>query len=326
MKILFIGGTGVISTSVSQLCIEKGFELYLLNRGKSSRQAPGGAKIITGDINDVASVKKLLEGHKFDSVVDWIAFTEDDVKRDFELFKEKTGQFVFISSASIYNPKRSMPITENTPVENPFWKYSQAKIACENYLMKVYKEENFPVTIVRPSHTYDKTKVPIRIEYLPLHRMKTGKPVIIHDDGNSLWTLTHTKDFAKGFIGILGNPKTIGEVYQITSDETLTWNQIAQTLADKMGCELKIAHLPSEFIAKYDEEWGAGLFGDKANDAVFDNSKIKSLVPDFKATIPFSKGAEEIAGWYSDPKNQIVDYELDKLMDKMIDDYSKISK
>lgn len=321
MKILFIGGTGVISTSCSNLCIEKGYELYLLNRGRSFRRFPVKSKVLTGDINDTDSIKNLISKDKFDVVVDWIAFNENDVKRDYELFIDKTDQFIFISSASVYSPKHNIPITENTPIENPFWAYSRAKIDCEKYLMKVYKENNFPVTIVRPSHTYDKTKNPLRVDYLPFYRMKNGKKIIIHDNGNSLWTLTHTKDFAKGFVGLLGNPKTIGEAYQITSDEALTWNKIAQTLADKAGYDLKIVHIPSTFIAKYDEEWGAGLLGDKANDAVFDNSKIKSIVPDFKATIPFSQGAEEIVEWYSDSKNQHIDHHLNSLMDKIISDY-----
>jgi len=322
MKVLFIGGTGVISSSCSQLCLKKGYDLFLLNRGKSIRTAPEGAKIISGDINDVEAIKKLIEKEKFDSVVDWIAFSAENVKRDYELFRDKTEQYVFISSASAYSPKRVLPITEETPLENPYWAYSRAKIDCENYLMEKYREEKYPVTIVRPSHTYDKTKNPIRVNYLPFYRMKNGKPIIIHDEGKSLWTLTHTKDFAKGFVGLLGNQKTIGEAYHITSDEVLTWNKIAETLAEKAGYEIKISHIPSEFIIKYDEEWGAGLFGDKANDAVFDNSKIKIIVPDFKATIPFSQGAAEIVEWFSNPQNQNVDAKLDALMDKIISDYS----
>jgi len=326
MKVLFIGGTGVISTSCSQLCLEKGYDLFLLNRGKSIRTAPEGAKIISGDINDVEAIKKIIEKEEFDSVVDWIAFSENNVKRDFELFRDKTAQYIFISSASAYSPKRTLPITEKTPLENPYWAYSHAKIDCENYLMEKYREEKFPVTIVRPSHTYDKTKNLLRVDYLPFYRMKNGKPIIIHDEGKSLWTLTHTKDFAKGFVGLLGNQKTIGEAYHITSDEVLTWNKIAETLAETAGFEVKISHIPSKFIAKYDEEWGAGFLGDKANDAVFDNSKIKSIVPDFKATIPFSRGAAEIVEWFSNPQNQNIDAKLDALMDKIISDYSGIIK
>ncbi len=324
MKILFIGGTGVISHSCSQLCIEKGYDLFLLTRGKSFRSTPPGANIINGDINDVDSIKELISAHKFDAVVDWIAFTQKNVERDLELFRDKTEQYIFISSASAYSPKRKIPITEDTPLENPYWAYSRAKIECENYLNDKLEREYFPVTIVRPSHTYDKTKTPLRADYLPFHRMKNNKQIIIHDDGSGLWTLTHTKDFAKGFVGLLGNKKTIGEKYHITSDEVLTWNKIAEILASKAGYELNIAQIPSGFIAKYDDEWGAGLLGDKANDAVFDNSKIKSVVPDYEAIISFEKGAEEIVEWYSDSQNQIINCDIDNFMDKIISEYSSV--
>jgi nucleoside-diphosphate-sugar epimerase len=325
MKILFIGGTGVISSECSKLCIEKGMELYLLNRGISKRNVPSEAKIITGDIRNVEAIKSTLENYSFDVVVDWIAFNEDHVKADHEIFNGKTGQYIFISSASVYQkPIPALPITEETPIDNKFWAYSRAKIDCENYLMKAYREENFPVTICRPSHTYDKTKNPLRVDYLPFYRMKNGKPIILHDDGNSLWTLTHSKDFAIGFVGLLGKNEAIGEVYQITSDETLTWNQIAKLLADKAGYELKLAHIPSEFIKKCDDEWGDGLLGDKAYSVKFDNSKIKKLVPEFQCTIPFSKGAEEIADWYVNRKeNQVVDEKLDAHMDDIINKFGK---
>ncbi|MCL4549353.1 MAG: SDR family oxidoreductase [Bacteroidetes bacterium] len=323
MKVLFIGGTGVISSACSQLCVEKGYDLFLLNRGTSFRATPKDAEIIHADIRDVDTVKNAIGNRAFDVVVDWVAYNKEQVKNDFSLFRDKANQFIFISSASAYQkPVQKLPITEETPLENPFWSYSQAKIDCENFLMKVYREEKFPVTICRPSHTYDKTKTPLRADYLPFHRMKLGKKIIIHDDGNSLWTLTHTRDFAKGFVGLLGNPQAVGEAYHITSDEVLSWNKIAETLAMKAGYDLQIAHLPSSFISQHDKEWGDQLFGDKANNAVFDNSKIKKLVPDFEATIPFSQGAEEIVEWYSDPKNQIVDYNLDALMDKMICDFN----
>ncbi len=321
MKVLFIGGTGVISSSCSQLCVEKGYDLFLLNRGTSFRAAPKDAEIINADIRNAAAARSALGSQTFDVVVNWVAYNQKHVRNDFNLFRDKTNQYIFISSASAYQkPVQKLPITEETPLENPFWSYSRAKIDCENFLMKVYGEEKFPVTICRPSHTYDKTKTPLRADYLPFHRMKLGKKIIIHDDGNSLWTLTHTRDFAKGFAGLLGSPTTIGEAYQITSDEVLTWDAIAETLAEKAGYDLHVAHLPSNFISQYDKEWGDSLLGDKANNAVYDNSKIKKLVPEFKATIPFSQGAEEIVEWYSDPRNQIVDYNLDALMDRMIND------
>lgn len=323
MKILFIGGTGVISSSCSELCIEKGFDLFLLNRGISFRTPPPGTKLIHADISDIKSVDSALNNQSFDVIVDWIAFNEDDVKRDYELFRNRTKQYIFISSASAYQkPPQKLPITEEVPLINPYWKYSQAKIDCENYLISRFKEDGFPVTICRPSHTYDKTKPALKAGYLPFHRMKTGKKIIIHGDGNTLWTLTHTLDFARGFIGLIGNQDTIGQAYHITSDETLTWNQIAETLSVKSGYELKSIHIPIDFIAQYDKEWGAELYGDKAYDTYFDNSKIKSIVPDFKATIPFEEGALEIAEWYSQSSNQILNAELDLTMDRIITEFA----
>jgi nucleoside-diphosphate-sugar epimerase len=320
MKVLFIGGTGVISSECSKLCIEKGMDLFLLNRGKSFRTAPEKARVINADIRDVDAVQNAIAGQRFDVVVDWIAFNEEHVKNDFQIFNNLTEQYIFISSASAYQkPIPKLPITEETPLENRFWAYSRAKIDCEKYLMRMHRENGFPVTIVRPSHTYDQTKNPLRIDYLPFHRMKENKPIIIHDDGNSLWTLTHTRDFAKGFVGLLGNKNSIGEAYQITSDETLTWNEIASLLADKAGYDLKIAHIPTELIKKYDDEWGDGLLGDKAHSVKFDNSKIRKIVPEFNPQIKYAEGAAEIADWYVHKKmNQYVDNNLDQLMDKII--------
>lgn len=324
MKILFIGGTGVISSSCSELCIEKGFDLFLLNRGKSFRTPPQKAKLINADISDIKSVESALNNQSFDVIVDWIAFNENDVKRDYELFHNRTKQYIFISSASAYHkPPIKLPITEDVPLVNPFWKYSQAKIDCENFLMNRYLEDGFPVTICRPSHTYDKTKPALRIGYLPFHRMKNGKQIIIHGDGNTLWTLTHTRDFARGFIGLIGNTNTIGQAYHITSDETVTWNQIAEILADKSGYELNPIHIPIEFIAQHDKEWGAELYGDKAYDTYFDNSKIKKIVPEFDAAIPLQSGAEEIADWYKQPSNQNVNESLDNMMDIIISNFEK---
>jgi nucleoside-diphosphate-sugar epimerase len=327
MKVLFIGGTGVISSACSELCIEKGFELYLLNRSRSFRTTPAETKVINADIRDLESCKAALANEKFDIVVDWIAYTEEHVKNDFDLFRDKTDQYIFISSASVYHkPPLKLPITEDTPLHNPFWNYSQGKIDCENYLMKVFSEENFPVTICRPSHTYDKTKIALYGGYTALSRMKNDKEVIVHEDGNTLWTLTSAKDFAKGFVGLIGNLKTIGQAYHITSDETLTWNQIAETIAHAAGVKLKIAHLPSEFISKYDSEWGCNLFGDKGYSTVFDNSKIKSAVPNFKATISYSEGIQEIIEWFSHMENQTVNHELEEVMDKMINDYGSLQR
>lgn len=318
----------MISSECSKLCVEKGIDLFLLNRSKSHRTPPANATVIKADIRNIGAAQNAMAGHKFDVVVDWIAFNKEHVKNDFELFRNKTEQFIFISSASAYQkPIPKLPITEETPLANPFWAYSRAKIDCENFLMRMYKENGFPVTIVRPSHTYDETKNPLRVDYLPFHRMKNNKPIIIHDDGNSLWTLTHTKDFAKGFIGLLGNKKTIGEAYNITSDETLTWNEITKLLAEKAGYDLKIAHISSEFIKQYDEEWGDGLLGDKAHSVRFDNSKIKTIVPEFNPQIKFAEGAAEITDYYVHKKmNTYVDDNVDQLMDKLIHDFSIFSE
>ena len=322
MKILFIGGTGVISTACSELCIEKGFDLYLLNRNLSFRKSPKDAKHLFADIRDTNAVTTILAKEKFDVVVDWIAYNEEDVKNDFNLFKDRTAQFIFISSASAYNkPPLTSPITEEIPLHNPFWAYSRGKIESENYLMKRFTEKDFPVTICRPSHTYDKTRFPLYGNNTAFNRMKQNKKVIIHGDGNTLWTLTNAKDFAKGFIGLFGNPETIGEAYHITSDETLTWNEIAKIIAESAGLELKMSHLPVDFIAKYDPEWGSNLLGDKSYSTVFDNSKIRKIVPEFKASISYSEGVKEIIDWYAKEENQVVNLELDTLMDKMIADF-----
>ena len=327
MKILFIGGTGVISSACSELCVEKGDDLYLLNRNQSFRKPPARARMLNADIRDVNAVKAVLREEKFDSVVDWIAYTEEHVKNDYEIFRDKTDQYIFISSASAYiKPPVKLPITEDTPLKNPFWEYSRNKISCENYLLDTFGRNNFPVTICRPSHTYDKTKISLYGGYTVLNRMKLGKEVILHDDGNSKWTLTNARDFAKGFAGLIGNSKTLGEAYHITSDEILTWNQIAEIIASAAGQELKLTYMPSEFISGYDDEWGYNLLGDKSYDTVFDNSKIRGIVPDFKAAIPYSEGVKEIIKWYSDKVNQIVNTELDSRMDRMIADYKSLNK
>jgi nucleoside-diphosphate-sugar epimerase len=324
MKVLFVGGTGVISTSCSELCIKHGIDLYLLNRGMSPRISPEGAKILRGDMQDVAHIKRILSGHTFDVVVNWIALEKKDVERDYELFRDHTAQYVFISSASVYHkPIIKLPITEDTPLYNPGWEYAQAKIDCENYLMHLFRQNNFPMTIVRPSHTYDQTRSPIRLDYTFLHRLKRGKKILIQDDGTSPWTLTHARDFAKGFIGLLGNIKSLGEAYHITSDEVLTWNQIAHILADQAHCEARIAYIPAEFVIRYDAGWGKNLTWDKRYPGVFDNSKIKTIMPDFKATIPFEQGAKEIVDWYnSHPEYQIVNQNFDMMVDRIIKDYN----
>jgi nucleoside-diphosphate-sugar epimerase len=321
MKVLFIGGSGVISAASSALAVERGIDLYLLNRGESTRAIPDSAKVLRGDIRDKDSAKSALGELRFDAVVDWIAFAGEHVETDLELFGNRTNQYIFISSASAYQtPPGNLPVTESTPLANPFWQYSRDKIACEERLMRAYREEGFPVTIVRPSHTYDRTKIPLKGGYAAIDRMRKGKKVIVHGDGTSLWTLTHTDDFAKGLVGLLGSDRAVGESFQITSDEFLTWNRIYELTARAAGTTANIVHIPSDVIARYDAQWGAELFGDKAQSMIFDNTKIKRLVPDFAATIPFSRGVEEIVNWYdADPSRQVVDENLDQLMDKIIE-------
>lgn len=325
MKVLFIGGTGCISSACSELAVKRGFDLYLLNRGETDRKIPSSAKIIRGDIRNKQSALNALGEHKFDVVVDFIAFTPEHIETDLELFQNRTNQFIFISSASAYQtPPVNLPVTESTLLSNPFWQYSRDKIACEERLIKAYREENFPITIVRPSHTYDETRLPLKGRYTVIDRMRKGKKIIVHGDGTSLWVLTHHTDFAKGFVGLLGNSQAIGEVFHITSDFLLTWNEIYQLSARAAGTTAKIVHIPSEILAKYDEEWGAELFGDKGHSMIFDNSKIKRLVPDFNCTTPFSRGIEEIIAWHdADVSRQIVDEKLDQLMDKIIADWEK---
>ncbi|ADI14603.1 SDR family oxidoreductase [Truepera radiovictrix] len=326
MRVLFLGGTGVISSACSQLAAERGVELYVLNRGRTARPVPEGATLLQGDVRDPASVEAALGGlgfRVFDAVVNWIAFTPEHLEADLALFRDRTRQYVFISSASAYQtPPQRLPITESTPLRNPYWRYAQGKIACEERLTQAYRDEGFPMTIVRPSHTYDRTLLPFDGGYTVLDRMRRGAKVIVHGDGTSLWTLTHHRDFALGFVGLLGNPQALGEAFHITSDEVLTWNQIVDLVARAAGTEARVVHLPSELIAAFDAEWGAGLLGDKAHSMVFDNTKIKRAVPEYRATVPFARGAEEIIAWFdADPARGRVDARMDALMDRMIGAY-----
>lgn len=320
MRALFIGGTGIISSACSERALAQGMELYLLNRGESSRPVPDGAKVLRGDIRDPESVRRALGDLEFDAVVDWVAFTPEHIETDLALFTGRTRQYVFISSASAYQkPLGHLPITESTPLHNPFWGYSRDKIACEERLTRAYREDGFPVTIVRPSHTYDRTLLPMDGGWTVVDRMRRGKPVIVHGDGTSLWTLTHHRDFAVGFVGLLGRPAVLGEAVQITGDEWLTWNQIFELVAGAAGVKPQLVHVPSETIAAFAPDWGAGLLGDKAHSVIFDNSKIKRLVPEFRATIPYARGVREVLAWYdADPARQVVDEGLDRLMDEII--------
>jgi nucleoside-diphosphate-sugar epimerase len=285
-----------------------------------------GAYRITGDIKSPGEIRKVLGDHTWDVVVNWIAFTEKDIEQDIELFKGKTGHYVFISSASVYQKPPSHPvITESTPLANPYWDYSRNKIACELKLNREYRETGFPVTIVRPSLTYN-TVIPVAVgsweDYTIVDRIKNGKKIIVHGDGTSLWTITHAEDFAKGFCGLVGNIQAIGHSFHITSDELLTWNQIYQLVAEAAGAPADIIHIPSDFIAQFSDSLKGSLLGDKAVSVIFDNTKIKTFVPGYKAVIPFKEGIKRTIAWFeADPSRMKIIEENNRLMDKIIDAY-----
>jgi nucleoside-diphosphate-sugar epimerase len=324
LRVLFIGGSGIISAACSQLAAERGIKLSVLNRGATHlRPLPPEATVLHGDIRDHLAAREALGDLEFDAVVDWVAFTPEHVQADIELFHGRTGQYVFISSASAYQtPPARVPVTESTPLRNPFWQYSRDKIAGEDLLVEAYRQTGFPATIVRPSHTYDRTSIPFDGKWTALARMRAGKEVVVHGDGTSLWTLTHSADFARGLVPLLGHPRTIGDAFHITSDDVLTWNQIAEALAAAAGVTARLVHVPSDAIAAADAAWGAGLLGDKAHSMVFDNSKLRSVVPGYRAEIPFEQGAREIVGWHDeDPARQQADARLDAVMDKLVAAY-----
>jgi len=326
MKVLMIGGTGTISMAITRLLCQSGWEVYLLNRGSRRAETPAGIHWIQADMNEEAAVQQAIQGLQFDCVCQFIGFEPRQVERDIRLFSGKTKQYLYTSSASAYHkPGADYRITEGTTLANPYWQYSRNKIACEEVLMKAYREQQFPVTIIRPSHTYDNRSVPLGVHgdkgsFQVLKRMLEGKPVIIHGDGTSLWTMTHNTDFAKGYVGLMGNPHAIGEAFQITNDETLTWNQIYSTIARCLGVELKPYYVSSYFLAatgKYDML--GSLIGDKANSVVFDNRKLKAAVPDFRPTVRFEQGvAEAIANVMTHPELQQEDPAFDAWCDQVI--------
>ncbi len=323
MKILFIGGTGNISAAVSRLLAARGHELHLLTRGKREASIPG-ARSIAADINDPAQVASLLDAGTWDAVVDWIAFKQSDVERDIALFKGRTRQYLFVSSATVYQKPPQRPvITESTPLGNPYWQYARDKIACELRLTDAFREHGFPATIVRPSHTYD-TVIPLAIgaweDFSIIKRMRQGKKVVVHGDGTSLWTLTHSEDFAKGLAGLLGNPQAVGHAFHITSDEVLSWNQIYGIVAEAAGAEARLVHIPSDLIARLEPSLEGTLLGDKSHCALFDNAKIKSFVPDFRATIPFREGIRRTLAWFeASPQRMSSSGEADRLLDGLIE-------
>lgn len=328
MKVLFIGGTGVISAACTRLASERGIDLTLLRRGQRSASIPVGVKTIAADIHDASASAQALAGASFDAVVDFLAFTPADIERDLQLFRGRTRQYVFISSASAYQkPVPSYPITESTPLGNPYWQYARDKIACEARLMRAHHEEHFPVTIVRPSLTFNETWIPLVINSSPkpytiVDRMLRGQKVIVPGDGSSLWVITHSSDFAKGLVGLLGNSRAIGEAFHITTDEPMSWDQLYQTVATAAGVEAKLIHISSDFISACLPDQRGRLLGDKSVSAVFDNSKIKRFVPDFRATTTFAEGIRQSLAWFgADPARREIDSAANDAWDKLIAAY-----
>lgn len=316
---LFIGGTGIISTAAVRRSIESGHQVTVLNRGQSSskRSLPDGVEVVQADIREPDTVRKALGDRSFDAIVDFVAFLPEHIDTDAELFTGRTGQYVFISSASAYQtPPATLPVTEETPLDNPFWEYSQAKIGCEQ---RVRELDGLDWTIIRPSHTYDRTSLPIEGGWTAIDRMRRGLPVVVHGDGTSLWAITHTEDFAVGLVGLLGNQAALGEAFHLTSSESITWNRIYTDLASAAGVETPdLVHVASGTIAGVHPAWGPGLVGDKAQTMIFDNSKVKALVPDFAPKIDFAEGARQMIAWHdADPSRQRVDPEIDAVIEKL---------
>jgi nucleoside-diphosphate-sugar epimerase len=329
MRILFIGGTGIISTASTALAAKRGFDVTLLSRGQHESQLPPGAKTLVADVNDPALLQQ-LEHESFDAVVDWIAFTPADIERDLKLFRGRTRQFIFISSASAYQkPQTHYLMTESTPLANPHWEYARNKIACEERLMQAYRDEGFPVTIVRPSLTYGETLVPLVLNswqksYTTVDRMIRGEKLIVPGDGTSLWVITHNTDFAKGLVGLLGHEQAIGQAFHITSDEVLTWDQLFRIVGAAVGADPKLVHIPSDFIAACLPEKKGTLLGDKSVSVVFDNSKIKRFVPGYWATTSFAEGVRKSLAWFNaDPSRKQIDHQVNTITDKLISAYEK---
>jgi nucleoside-diphosphate-sugar epimerase len=323
LKVLVLGGTGVISSEVVRRAVRVGHDVTVLNRGQRQAEEvhapPEGARTLRADLRDATAVREVVGSAEFDVVASFLCFTPDHVQQDLDLFAGRTGQYLFISSASAYQtPPARLPVTESTPLRNPYWRYSQDKIACEDLLVATYRGTGFPATIVRPSHTYDATAVPLDGGWTVIERMRRGAPVIVPGDGTSLWTLTHSRDFARAFVGLFGDPRTIGEAFHITADAAMPWNEIFGTLGHAAGLEPNLVHVPSEVIAREDPEVGAGLLGDKAHSMVFDNAKLRTIVPGWRATTPFVQGAKEIVAWHdADPARRRVDLSMDQLFDRL---------
>jgi nucleoside-diphosphate-sugar epimerase len=333
MRVLFIGGTGIISSACTALAAERGIDLTLWNRGRRGIDTPAGVRTVKVDIEDASAVKAALAGQRFDAVIDWIAFEPAHVERDIALFRDCTSQYIFISSASAYQkPVAHYLITESTPLANPYWSYSQQKIACEDRLTREYRDSGFPITIVRPSLTYGDTQVTVAINswaksFTVVDRMRRGEKVIVPGDGSSLWVITHNTDFAKGLVGLLGHAQAIGHAFHITSDEVMCWDQWYRLVAEAAGVEPNLFHIPSDLLGACIPEMRGGLVGDKAASVVFDNTKIKRFVPGYCATVPFRQGIRRTIAWFdADPGRKQIDAEANARWDKLIAAYEKAAE
>jgi len=323
MKVLFVGGTGNLSGDCTARALSKGMEVWHLNRGRKGREPPRGVRSLRADVRDEAAADSVLGRERFDAVVDFVAFAREHVEEDIRLFRDRTSQYMFISSASAYRkPPVHHVISESTPLVNPIWKYARDKIECERRLEEELGANGFPYTVVRPSHTYSSEWMPTPFGsagFTVPRRMLDGRRVIVHGDGQSLWTLTHARDFAVGLVGLLGNPAAIGEAVQITGDEALTWDAIHATIAAAIGAEPRVVHIPSDFIAAADPERGPNFLGDKTYSALFDCSKLKRLVPEFRTTVSFREGMRESAAWFmADPARQKADPKVDASIDAIL--------
>lgn len=327
MKVLLIGGTGTISGAIARLLAERGEDLTLLNRGNRPGDVPENAKVIQCDVNDENQVASCTAGENYDVVCQFVGFRPEQVERDYRLFAGRTRQYIYVSTAAAYHkPTADCRITEGTALANPYWTYARDKIACEEFLMRMYRENGFPVTIVRPSHTYGDRSVPLGVHgkkgsWQVLKRMLDGKPVIIHGDGTALWTITNNRDFARGFVGLMSNPHAIGEAFQIMSEESVTWNQIYATIADCLGVPLKAVHVASEFLAAVNppHDYYGSLLGDKANTVIFDTTKLKRAVPGFTAVITAAEGIRTTVNYMLTHREcQVEDPEFDDWCDRVV--------
>jgi nucleoside-diphosphate-sugar epimerase len=332
MKVLFIGGTGLISSACTELAMRRGMDLTILTRSESSKyKIPDAVHMLKADIHaDPIQMANALADQTFDVVVDWIAYTPADIERDLSLFTDRTRQFFFISSASAYQkPPAHYLVTEDTPLENPYWQYSRDKIACEKRLMQAYSTSGFPVTIIRPSLTYGLSQLPLCVNswehpYTIINRMRQGKKVIVPGDGTSLWVCTWNDDFAIGLLGLFGNHTAIGEAFHITSDEVLCWNQLFNQTFDSLGLTPHLIHIPVDLLAAWDNAYTGSLIGDKINSVVFDNSKIKRHVPEFGCKVTWAEGVKRTITWFdADPARQSIDSDVDQKWDKIISTYER---